>query len=185
MRAAPHALNRSLSSSACSPGDCERNHPTADQGSRHGASLSRSTRYAALGMRRPRRLEFAPTSFPETRNPYPVVSEAYVNLIGKDIRDARKSAGLSQAGLGELAGISRHAVSYWECKVSSRPHGCALQRIADDLERRQSSKKRASRLRVHCCAKTRKGTLSSIIERWYYCTMWLALHHMFPTFGQR
>jgi transcriptional regulator with XRE-family HTH domain len=136
-----------------------------------------------------------------------------VNLTGEDIRDARKAAGLSQAELGKLAGIGRHAVSYWECKVSFRGRGYALRQmakalgrqlphfvtpascargdgvlaelpdnrtitrgrgdgvisnsalslhteklIATDRERRhEQAAKRASSLRVQCCAKTRKG----------------------------
>lgn len=137
-----------------------------------------------------------------------------MNLRGQDIRDARKSAGLSQAELAKLAGIGRHAVSYWECKVSFRGRGYALQRIAtalgkqlphfatpasgprgdgvlggilpynrtitrargdgvisnsvpsldverrivEDLERQHAqAKSTAARLRVQCCAKTRKG----------------------------
>lgn len=135
-------------------------------------------------------------------------------MRGADIRDARKAAGLSQTELGKLAGIGRHAVSYWECKQSFRGRGYALQRIAkvlgrtlphfvipasgargdgvlagivpdnrtvtrtrgdgvicnsalfldverriaEDLQRRQAqAKTKASRLRVQCCAKTRKG----------------------------
>lgn len=35
---------------------------------------------------------------------------------GAALRRARKAAGLTQAKLGELAGIGRHAVSYWETR---------------------------------------------------------------------
>lgn len=50
---------------------------------------------------------------------------------GKDLRDARKAGGLSQTALGAKAGISRHAVSYWECSAKVDPRGWAVQRMAE------------------------------------------------------
>lgn len=56
-------------------------------------------------------------------------------MRGDDIRIARKQAGLSQTELGRLAGIGRHAVSYWECKESFAGRGWALERMAAALGR--------------------------------------------------
>jgi len=49
---------------------------------------------------------------------------------GAEMRAARKAGGLSQAALGAKAGISRHAVSYWECRATVDPRGWAVQRMA-------------------------------------------------------
>ena len=50
---------------------------------------------------------------------------------GAELRAARKAGGLSQAALGAKAGISRHAVSYWECRPSIDPRGWAVRRMAE------------------------------------------------------
>jgi hypothetical protein len=49
---------------------------------------------------------------------------------GVALRAARKAAGLSQTALGALAGVGRHAVSYWECKPTIDRRGWAVQRMA-------------------------------------------------------
>lgn len=50
---------------------------------------------------------------------------------GMELKAARKSAGLSQAALGTKAGISRHAVSYWECRQAIDPKGWAVRRMSE------------------------------------------------------
>jgi transcriptional regulator with XRE-family HTH domain len=50
---------------------------------------------------------------------------------GAELRAARKAGGLSQTALGAKAGISRHAVSYWECRTAVDPKGWAVQRMAE------------------------------------------------------
>ncbi len=50
---------------------------------------------------------------------------------GAELRVARKAGGLSQTALGARAGISRHAVSYWECRPSIDPRGWAVRRMAE------------------------------------------------------
>lgn len=50
---------------------------------------------------------------------------------GAELRSARKDAGLSQIALAAKAGISRHAVSYWECRPSVDPMGWAVRRMAE------------------------------------------------------
>lgn len=50
---------------------------------------------------------------------------------GNELRAARKAGGMSQAALGEKAGISRHAVSYWECRATVDPRSWAVQRMAE------------------------------------------------------
>ena len=41
------------------------------------------------------------------------------------------AAGLSQIALASKAGISRHAVSYWECRQNVDPGGGAVRRMAE------------------------------------------------------
>lgn len=50
---------------------------------------------------------------------------------GAELRAARKAGGLSQTMLGARAGLSRHSVSYWECRATVDPRGWAVQRMAD------------------------------------------------------
>lgn len=50
---------------------------------------------------------------------------------GADLKAARKAGGLSQTALGAKTRISRHAVSYWECRPSIDPRGWAVQRMAE------------------------------------------------------
>lgn len=50
---------------------------------------------------------------------------------GAELKAARKAAGLSQIALAAKAGISRHAVSYWECRQNVDPGGGAVRRMAD------------------------------------------------------
>jgi transcriptional regulator with XRE-family HTH domain len=50
---------------------------------------------------------------------------------GADLKAARKAGGLPQAALGAKAGISRHAVSYWECRATVDPRSWAVKRMAD------------------------------------------------------
>ena len=50
---------------------------------------------------------------------------------GNELKAARKAGGLSQAALGAKAGISRHAVSYWECSATVDPRGWAVQRMGE------------------------------------------------------
>lgn len=50
---------------------------------------------------------------------------------GVDLKGARKAGGLSQTALGIRAGISRHAVSYWECRESVDPRSWAVRRMAE------------------------------------------------------
>ena len=53
------------------------------------------------------------------------------NLTGAELAAARKAAGLSQTALGTKAGISRHAVSYWECRPAIDPRAWAVRRMAE------------------------------------------------------
>lgn len=57
---------------------------------------------------------------------------------GAELKAARKAGGLSQTALGVKAGISRHAVSYWECRQSVDPRGWAVQRMAEAEPRIQA-----------------------------------------------
>lgn len=43
-------------------------------------------------------------------------------LCGKDLKNARRKLGLNQTDFGRSIGVSRHTVSYWECKpiIASR-----------------------------------------------------------------
>lgn len=50
---------------------------------------------------------------------------------GADLKAARKTSGVSQTALGAKAGISRHAVSYWECREIVDPRAWAVQRMAE------------------------------------------------------
>lgn len=50
---------------------------------------------------------------------------------GAELKAARKAGGLSQTALGIKAGISRHAVSYWECRETVDPGGGAVRRMAE------------------------------------------------------
>jgi Helix-turn-helix domain len=50
---------------------------------------------------------------------------------GAELRAARKAGGLSQTALGAKAGVSRHAVSYWECRPAIDPRGWAVRRMAE------------------------------------------------------
>jgi len=50
--------------------------------------------------------------------------------VGDGIRELRESAGLTQAELGKVAGVSPNAVSQWENKRAV-PRMGAIQRIAD------------------------------------------------------
>ncbi len=52
---------------------------------------------------------------------------------GKELRAARKQAGLSQIALAKQAKIGRHAVSYWENKPHVDPRGWAPKRMAEIL----------------------------------------------------
>lgn len=54
---------------------------------------------------------------------------------GAELRAARKAGGMSQAALGVRAGISRHAVSYWECRAQIDPKSWAVQRMAEAAPR--------------------------------------------------
>jgi transcriptional regulator with XRE-family HTH domain len=50
---------------------------------------------------------------------------------GAELKAARKASDVSQAALGAKAGVSRHAVSYWECRAKVDPRSWAVQRMAD------------------------------------------------------
>lgn len=50
---------------------------------------------------------------------------------GAELKAARKAGGLSQTALGTKAGISRHAVSYWECRESVDPRSWAVRHMAE------------------------------------------------------
>lgn len=50
---------------------------------------------------------------------------------GAELKAARKAAGLSQIALGIKAGISRHAVSYWECRETVDPRSWAVRQMAE------------------------------------------------------
>jgi transcriptional regulator with XRE-family HTH domain len=50
---------------------------------------------------------------------------------GAELSAARKAAGLSQIALAARAEISRHAVSYWECRQNVDPRGWAVRRMAE------------------------------------------------------
>lgn len=57
---------------------------------------------------------------------------------GAELKAARKFGGLSQTELGAKAGISRHAISYWESRSSVDPRGWAVQRMAQAEPRIQA-----------------------------------------------
>ncbi len=50
---------------------------------------------------------------------------------GAALKAARKAGGLSQTALGIKAGISRHAVSYWECRETVDPRSWAVRQMAE------------------------------------------------------
>lgn len=50
---------------------------------------------------------------------------------GAELKAARKEGGLSQTALGIKAGISRHAVSYWECRETVDPRGWAVRQMGE------------------------------------------------------
>lgn len=50
---------------------------------------------------------------------------------GGELSAARKAGGLSQIALAAKAGISRHAVSYWECRQQVDPKGWAVRQMAE------------------------------------------------------
>lgn len=109
-------------------------------------------------------------------------------MTGEELAAIRKAAGLSQVQLATLAGIGRHAVSYWECKPEVDRRSWAVQRIGEVLtlphapyrprvasvtlywaavdaliaeklaEAKVREAGRAAKRRVVCGAKTRKGT---------------------------
>lgn len=105
-------------------------------------------------------------------------------MTGRELAAIRKAAGLSQSRLGKMAGIGRHAVSYWECKAHVDRNAWAVDRIgkvlklppvqcerlslADQAESGGFAAKVAAmalrweikraKRRVRCGAKTRKGT---------------------------
>ena len=54
---------------------------------------------------------------------------------GAALRAARKATGLSQTALGAKAGIGRHAVSYWECKLHIDRRAWAVQHMAEAAPR--------------------------------------------------
>ncbi|MEZ5676466.1 MAG: helix-turn-helix transcriptional regulator [Thalassovita sp.] len=54
-------------------------------------------------------------------------------MTGKELAAIRKAAGLSQTDLAQLAGIGRHAVSYWETKPTVDAYAWAVQRMAEAL----------------------------------------------------
>jgi DNA-binding transcriptional regulator YiaG len=51
------------------------------------------------------------------------------SLSGQDLAALRRKAGLTQAQIAQAAGISRHAVSYWETKARVAPRGRAPRRM--------------------------------------------------------
>ena len=57
------------------------------------------------------------------------VTEANATMGGADLKELRRSKGFSQSGLARLAGVGRHAVSYWECKAEVDPRGWAPKRM--------------------------------------------------------
>lgn len=57
------------------------------------------------------------------------VTEANATIRGADLKELRRSKGFSQSGLARLAGVGRHAVSYWECKAEVDPRGWAPKRM--------------------------------------------------------
>lgn len=54
-------------------------------------------------------------------------------MTGADLRAHRRAAGLTQGQLAKLAGIGRHAASYWECKPTIDLRGWAVARMAKAL----------------------------------------------------
>lgn len=118
-----------------------------------------------------------------------VTTQVIESLSGRELAAFRKAAGLSQTRLAELAGIGRHAVSYWENKPEVALNDWAPRRIFEVLgievmpyfwrptlargdgvldpfevyEKRELAlladreAGRASKRRVICGAKTRKG----------------------------
>lgn len=45
-----------------------------------------------------------------------MINHTISSLTGPELRAYRRAVGINQTEMGRLAGISRHAVSYWECK---------------------------------------------------------------------
>ena len=54
---------------------------------------------------------------------------------GAELKAARRKAGMNQTEFGKLVGLSRHSVSYWECKdvVTVRPFHGTPKRICEAL----------------------------------------------------
>ena len=71
---------------------------------------------------------------PAHRNRQPGRELRHAHLDGEapvpELAQIRKAAGLTQSQLAALAGIGRHAVSYWEGKAAIDPNGWAMSRIA-------------------------------------------------------
>ncbi len=62
-----------------------------------------------------------------------MTGQTFNGLSGRELAAVRKRAGLSQTRLAELAGIGRHAVSYWENKPKVDRNGWAPKRMFDVL----------------------------------------------------
>ena len=57
----------------------------------------------------------------------------FPSLSGQELAALRREAGLTQTQLALLAGIGRHAVSYWETKASVDPRGWAPEKMFEVL----------------------------------------------------
>lgn len=54
------------------------------------------------------------------------------SLSGPEVKARRRSMGISQTDMGQRIGVSRHTVSYWECKreaLRPNPYGGTLKRM--------------------------------------------------------
>ncbi|MBF9060305.1 helix-turn-helix domain-containing protein [Rhodobacterales bacterium HKCCSP123] len=110
------------------------------------------------------------------------------NITGHDLKKLRQKAGLTQAELASQAGVSRHAVIYWEKKAWLKPRAAVLRmsavlefatdewmkpqrqrdswldefterRLAAEMARIAAKRREQALGRcVRCCAKTRRGT---------------------------
>lgn len=96
-----------------------------------------------------------------------------ITTTGAELQAARKAMKINQTELGKRAGVTRHTISYWECKGSIRHRGGALEAIvrvvlAENLPVYQTSNARAPALglRMRAMIREEEQRREAQLEKW-------------------